>query len=47
MDSNEEVDMLDEQFARIRRDLTITRWMIVATMVLVYIRLLQAILVCE
>lgn len=39
--------MLDEQFARIRRDLMITRWMIIATMVLVYIRLLQAMLLCE
>lgn len=39
--------MFEEQFARIRRDLTITKWMIVATTVLVFIRLLHALLVCE
>lgn len=39
--------MFEEQFARIRRDLAITRWMILATMVLVYVLLLYAILVRE
>jgi len=39
--------MFDERFARIQRDLKILKWMIVATMVLVYVRLLHALLTCE
>lgn len=39
--------MFEERFARMQRDLTVLKSMIVAATVLTYIRLLHAILVCE